>query len=175
MKLISILKFLQFTLIFTCFVTSILSLNISTNKANGSPKTTPDPPENPSDAVHKRILDYINTLAEEKMKSSNMMAKKKIAGALPEGFPQDTIQRALDTRNDKRKWRQILGLPTELYRMCLFPFAKVNYVKWCNNNFFGAKNKGDSISFLTQLVYTIFVKFVVTIWFMFIKMQLKKT
>ncbi len=141
MKLIRQPKFLQIIL-------TILSLSIITHamtiNSTDAPKTTPDPPANPSDAVHKRIQDYINSLAEEKMKSSNIMAKKKIAGALPEGFPQETIQKALNTRNDKNKWRPVLGLPTELYRMCLYPFAKVNFVKWCNNNFFGAKNKGES-------------------------------
>lgn len=144
MKLYSKEKLLQILLLYTCIMIFGFSLTVPNSKDTDSPKTKPEEPENPSDAVHKRILDYINELAEEKMKSSNMMAKKKIAGALPEGFRKETIQRALDTRNDKRKWRQTLGLPTELYRMCLFPFAKVNYVKWCNNNFFGAKNKGDS-------------------------------
>jgi len=110
-----------------------------------TPKTNPDPPANPSDAVYKRIKDYIQTLAEKKMKTSDLMAKRKISGALPEGFPEETIEKALETRNDKKKWQNILGLPTEVYKMCVFPFAKVNYVKWCNNNFFGSKNKGESI------------------------------
>jgi len=44
----------------------------------------------------------------------------------------------------KKKWFPVLGLPTEIYRTCLFPMAKVNYVKWCKNSFFGAKTKGDN-------------------------------
>jgi hypothetical protein len=120
------------------------SLSLSISKENQAPKTNPDPPANPSDAVLKRIVEYVHSLAEEKMKSSNIMSKKKINGALPEGFPQETIEKALESRSDKKKWRPVLALPTEMYRTCLFPFSKVNYVKWCNNNFFGAKNKGDS-------------------------------
>ena len=78
------------------------------------------------------------------MKSTDIMAKKKLAGVLPEGFSQETIQKALRSRNDKKKWRQLLGIPTELYRACLYPLAKINYYKWCNNSFFGAKNKAES-------------------------------
>jgi hypothetical protein len=108
------------------------------------PKTNPDPPANPSDGVHKRIIDHIKLIAENKMKTSDLLAKKKLSGVLPEGFPEETVQKALETRNDKKRWMEILGIPTEIYRMCLYPFAKVNYVKWCNNNFFGSKNKDES-------------------------------
>jgi hypothetical protein len=110
------------------------------------PKTNPDPAANPSDAVYKRITDYISAIAEEKMKTSDIMAKKKIAGALPEGYPKEVIQKALETRNDRKKWRQVMGLPTELHRMCLYPFARINYVKWCNNSYFGMKTKAESKS-----------------------------
>lgn len=120
------------------------TFNLKTFKNKDGPKTTPDPPANPSDAVFKRITENIFNLAEQKMKSTDIMAKKKLAGVLPEGFSQETIQKALRTRNDKKKWRQLLGIPTELYRVCLYPLAKINYYKWCNNSFFGAKNKAES-------------------------------
>jgi hypothetical protein len=145
MKLTRQFILLQITICLFFFASFTLCASVLNIKHHNAPKTTPDPPANPSDVVYKRILEYINSLAEEKMKSSNIMAKKKITGALPEGYPEETVQKALDTRNDKKRWRPVLGLPTELYKMCLFPFAKVNYVKWCNNNFFGAKNKGESI------------------------------
>jgi hypothetical protein len=145
MKLTRKFIFLQITICVLYIASFSLSVSLLNSKDHNAPKTTPDPPANPSDTVYKRILEYINSLAEEKMKSSNILAKKKITGALPEGYPEETVQKALDTRNDKKKWRPVLGLPTELYKMCLFPFSKVNYVKWCNNNFFGAKNKGESM------------------------------
>jgi len=111
---------------------------------NPETPVNPELPVNPSDAVHSRITDYIKSLAEAKMKSSNILAKKKISGVLPEGFPKEIIKKALETRNNKSTWRPILGLPTEIYRICLYPSAKVNYNKWCNNSFFGTKNKSDS-------------------------------
>ena len=136
------------TFILPAIVTfSLIIICANSNKlyaSNNQPKTTPDAPPNPSDAVYKRIQEYIHSLAEEQMKSKDIMKKRKLAGALPEGFPEDVVKNALKTRKDKSKWWPILGIPTEYYRICLYPFARVNYVKWCNNNFFGAKNKADS-------------------------------
>jgi hypothetical protein len=113
-------------------------------KAPSKPSTQPDPPASPADGVYKRVLDHINKIAEERMKSSNLMEKKKQNGALPEGFPDDLIAKAEESRKDTKKWKPIMGIPVELHRICLYPYAKINYVKWCDNNFYGSKNKDDS-------------------------------
>ena len=126
------------------FILPLLHRSIQLNADKDGPKTTPDAPANPSDAVYNRVKDYINELAEDKMKTADLMSKKKLAGALPDGFSQDTIDRALETRADLKRWRPILSIPTEMYRICVFPNTKVNYSKWCSNNFFGMKSKSES-------------------------------
>lgn len=133
-------KFIQILIISIILSTTYVYALSSRYKG---PKSHPDPPINPSDSVYKRIKYNIYNMAEDFMKSTNLMSKKKISGVLPEGFPDELVKKALETRNDIKKWRHMMALPTAIYRMCLYPFAKVNYVKWCNNNFFGAKNKGD--------------------------------
>lgn len=137
-------KNIKLILLVSLIVISIVVSQVSEKKKTKSPSSKPEHPPNPSDAVWARIESNIMAIAEEKMKSSDLMRKKKLAGVLPEGYPEETVKAALATRNNKKVWNPILRSPTELYRMCLYPYAKVNYVKWCNNNFFGAKNKGDT-------------------------------
>lgn len=103
-----------------------------------------NPPPTASDAVYKRIVGYIYSMAEDSMKSSDLLKKRKISGSLPEGYSAQTRKLALKTRDDIAKWRRILGLPTELYKFCIYSNSPINYFKWCNNNFFGSKNKKDS-------------------------------
>lgn len=103
-----------------------------------------NPPSSPSDATYNRITEFIYSMAEDAMKTSDLLKKKKISGSLPEGYPTSTRRLALKTRDDKEKWRRVLGLPTELYRFCIYSNSNINYYKWCNNNFFGSKNKRDS-------------------------------
>lgn len=128
---------------FSIFVLLILTIQIF-SKNLAKPETQPATPANPSDPVYSRILEYINQIAEKKMKSSDLMAKKKLSGSLPEGFSDDTIKAALATRNNKNNWKSIMDIPTEIYRICLYPTSKVNYTKWCSNSFFGSKPKLDS-------------------------------
>jgi hypothetical protein len=105
---------------------------------------TPSTPTTPADNVFSEILKNIYALAEKSMKTSDLLQKKKIAGALPEGYPDQTRKLALKTRDDFTHWKRIIDKPTELYRTCLYSNSNVNYYKWCNNNFFGSRNKRDS-------------------------------
>ncbi len=113
-------------------------------KTSGATDEEGQGPSTPSDTVYKRIVGYIYAMAEDSMKSSDLLMKKKITGSLPEGYPTQTRRLALKSRDDLAKWKRTLGLPTELFRLCLYPNTKINYYKWCSNNFFGSKNKRDS-------------------------------
>jgi hypothetical protein len=119
---------------------------VKLSKCLRGPAINPEKIDNPSDGVFNRIQNYIIKISEQYLKSSDLMAKRKISGILPDSFPEDMKKRAEATRDDKKIWNPLLNKPTDLYRMCLYPFAKVNYAKWCNNTFLGSKKKLDSIN-----------------------------
>lgn len=91
--------------------------------------------------MYKEVQSLIKKIADQKMKNSNIEVKRRLIGILPEGYPKETVERALKIRKDRRRWNKVMMIPTELYRMCLYPSARVNYEKWCNNVFLGAKTK----------------------------------
>jgi hypothetical protein len=91
--------------------------------------------------VYLEVQGLIKKFAEEKSKTSNIEVKRRLIGILPEGYPQETVERALKIRKDRRRWNKVMMIPTELYRVCLYPTARVNYEKWCNNVYVGAKTK----------------------------------
>lgn len=138
---------LKSLIILICILINIITLTAIKEKSRKSAAPAGEEDESkssPSDSVYKRIVGYINSIAEDSMKSSDLLSKKKIAGSLPEGYPDQTRRLALKSRDDIAKWKRILGLPTELFRLCVYPNSKINYSKWCSNNFFGSKNKRDS-------------------------------
>ncbi len=95
--------------------------------------------------IYNEIQGMITKFAEQKMKTSNIEVKRRLIGILPEGYPQATIERAAKIRKDRKRWNKVMMIPTELYKMCVYPFARVNYEKWCNNIFLGSKKKITSI------------------------------
>ena len=122
----------------------LILLIITLSDCLRGPAINPDKIDNPSDGVFNRIQNYIRQISEQFMKSSDLMAKRKNSGILPDSFPEEMKKRAEATREDRKIWNPLLNKPTDLYRMCLYPFAKVNYSKWCNNTFLGSKNKLNS-------------------------------
>ena len=130
--------------ILICILINIITLLAIKEKSQKSAAGDDQTESSPSDTVYKRIVGYIYSMAQDSMKSSDLLMKKKITGSLPEGYPDQTRKLALKSRDDLAKWRRTLGLPTELYRLCIYPNSKINYSKWCNNNFFGSKNKRES-------------------------------
>ena len=125
-------------------IITLIAIKEKSQKTAASEGEDDQSQSSPSDSVYKRIVGYIYSMAEDSMKSSDLLAKKKIAGSLPEGYPDQTRRLALKSRDDIAKWKRTLGLPTELFRLCVYPNSKINYSKWCSNNFFGSKNKRDS-------------------------------
>ena len=91
--------------------------------------------------VYLEVQGLIKKFAEEKSKTSNIEVKRRLIGILPEGYPQETVERALKIRKDRKRWNKVMMIPTELYRVCIYPTARVNYEKWCNNVYVGAKTK----------------------------------
>ena len=126
-------------LITLCTISSFISVQFK-SKAREFQK----PPVSSADGIYNNIIKSIYSFAEDSMKSSDLLKKKKISGALPEGYPAATRKLALKSRDDMTKWKRVIDIPTQLYRTCLYSNNNVNYYKWCNNNFFGSKGKRDS-------------------------------
>ena len=91
--------------------------------------------------MYLEVQGLVKKLADRKMKNSNIEVKRRLIGILPEGYPQETVERALMIRKDRKRWNKYMMVPTELYRFCPYPSARVNYEKWCNNVYLGAKTK----------------------------------
>jgi len=106
------------------------------------------PKTKPSDFVLKKIRDNIFQLAEDKMKSADIIAKARNFGVLQEGAPKDMKEKAKNFREDKTLWNPIMKNPVDIFRSCVFPSYKVNFVKWCKNAFFGKMKKLKGISYL---------------------------
>ena len=88
-----------------------------------------------SDSILDRVRLLIREISNTRLKSDNLNAKKKFAGALPEGYPEQMIENAKKMRLNKRSWSSLMAFPTEVWRFCLFPLFKVNYKKHCQNQF----------------------------------------
>lgn len=149
--------------ILICILINSISLLALKEKSQKTATRDDNESISPSDTIYKRIVGYIYSMAEDSMKSSDLLVKKKISGALPEGYPDQTRRLALKTRDDIVKWRKTLGLPTELFRTCIYPNTKINYIKWCSNNFFGSKNKQNS-NFIYILVAFLEFFFITSMW-----------
>lgn len=105
-------------------------------------------PPTPSDGAFNRMQDLIKSIAEGMMKSSDILTKRKNSGILPVGYSDRMKKLAQETRDNKNVWNPVMSIPTELYRMCIYPSSKVNYTKWCNNIFAGMQKKTTSIYIL---------------------------
>ena len=112
-----------------------------------APATTPPKTENSSDSAFARLQELVGKIAENMMKSSDILSKRKKAGSLPEGYNDKAKKDAEATRDNKKEWNRLMNQPTDLFRMCVYPTSKVNYAKWCDNTFAGMKNKLDSIEY----------------------------
>jgi hypothetical protein len=77
----------------------------------------------------------IKEISTERLKSDNLAIKKKIAGVLPDGYPEQMVVNAKKMRMNKRNWSPLMSYPTELWRFCLFPVFKVNYKSHCENQY----------------------------------------
>ena len=88
-----------------------------------------------SDSILVRVRQLIHEISNSKLKSENLSIKKKIAGALPEGYPEEMIKNAKKMRYDKKAWSPLMSFPTEIWRFCIFPMFKLNYKTYCNNQF----------------------------------------
>lgn len=89
------------------------------------------------DMVLSRIRDYIYQFADKLSKKSDLKLKRQISGQLPDSFPKVMVENAKKMRLNKDLWGKLLYLPTEIYRLCVWPeyMFKLNIMKWCETNY----------------------------------------
>jgi hypothetical protein len=93
-----------------------------------------------SDTFYQKITEKILELAKKISNNADFIKKQKAAGVLV-GYPKPMIKNARINRDRKERFIGIMGYPTELYKFCVNPFAKVNYSKWCRHTYSAAEKK----------------------------------
>lgn len=94
-----------------------------------------------SDKTLEVIRDYMLQIAENMDRKSNIKDKKIRLGILPDEYPEAMKRKALKVRNERKEWEKVMLYPTEVWRMCVFPNFKINYVSWCKQNLALTKTK----------------------------------
>ena len=80
-----------------------------------------------------RFLFNMKEIATKRLKSDNLYQKRLQSGILPEGFPKSMSIEAKKFRENKNNWKQLMAIPTEVWRGCVYPHNKMNYINWCRS------------------------------------------
>lgn len=128
------MKFNHCTIISLILICFVISKNVDDSLAIKSLKT---------------IREEIYQIARDNMKTSSVAEKEKSIGLLKKtnGYPEHMISRAKDTRKNMDIFGGIMKIPIEVFRTCVYPISKTNYVKWCKNVKFGSSKKIISCQF----------------------------
>jgi hypothetical protein len=87
------------------------------------------------DKIMERIRDNIYQYATMLYKTDKKsLANKRIyAGDLPDSFPQEMKKNAEIYRQNKQAWDPVMLYPTSVWRVCIFPSFRINYVSYCKD------------------------------------------
>ena len=85
------------------------------------------------DMIVQRVHNYMWEYAERVSRRSNISIKRKLNGQLPDSYPKVMVNNARKLHQNKDLWMHIMGYPTEIWRMCLYPQAKfkLNVMNYC--------------------------------------------
>jgi|LauGreDrversion4_2_1035121.scaffolds.fasta_scaffold179486_1 hypothetical protein len=89
------------------------------------------------DMIVQRVHKYMWEYAERVSHRSNLSLKRKLNGQLPDSYPKAMVNNARKLHQNKSLWRHIMGFPTEVWRMCLYPQSKfkLNVMNYCEQSF----------------------------------------
>lgn len=97
----------------------------------------PDAPDKELEKIRENIYE----IAKNMMSKSSIKKKRIEIGDLPDGYPIEMKEKAKLVRQNKDNWDPFLLYPTSIWRMCIYPNFKINYVMWCKQKFALAKSK----------------------------------
>jgi hypothetical protein len=83
------------------------------------------------DKTIEKMRDYIYEIAENLVRQDSIYAKKLKNGALIDGYPTEVIKKATLIHSDKSLWESTMLYPTAVWRTCVFPQNKINYISYC--------------------------------------------
>lgn len=98
-----------------------------------------DPTE--PDRTLERIRDYMWDIAQNIDRKPNLIKKKILIGVLPDEYPENMKLKAKSIRKNKQTWDKVMLYPTSIWRSCVFPNFKLNYVSWCKQKLALSKTK----------------------------------
>jgi hypothetical protein len=130
--LVLILIFSSFSIIKTQFDCAETPQQLSLDEVDDS--------RNP-DKELEIIRDYMWEIAENLDRKTNIMKKKIECGELPDEFPKEMKDKARKVRQNMKNWESTMLYPTAVWRMCIFPNFKINYVTWCKQKLALTKTK----------------------------------
>jgi hypothetical protein len=88
-------------------------------------------PDKTLERIRNNIYDYAVMLYKTDRPS---IAKKRIyVGDLPDSFPEDMKKNAELFRQDRNAWDPVMLYPTSVWRVCVFPSFRINYVSYCKD------------------------------------------
>lgn len=87
---------------------------------------------NSQDKELESIREYMWEIAENIDRRTNIKLKKIEAGILPDEYPEEMKLKAKKIHQDRSQWQKVMLYPTAVWRMCIFPNFKINYVSWCH-------------------------------------------
>jgi hypothetical protein len=77
------------------------------------------------------MREYIYEIAENLVKNDSIYSKRLKNGVLIDGYPTEVIKKAKLIHSDKSLWDNKMLYPTAVWRTCVFPQNKINYISYC--------------------------------------------
>jgi hypothetical protein len=102
---------------------------LAKNKVNNNDQDK----KNSTNPFMKRFRDNMKEIATKRLKSDNLYQKRLQSGQLPEGYPDSMVREARKFRENKENWKHLMSFPTEVWRGCVYPPNKMNYLNWCRS------------------------------------------
>jgi hypothetical protein len=87
------------------------------------------------------MRDYIYEMAENMVKNDSIYSKKIKNGVLGDGYPSEVIKKASSIHSDKNLWEKTMLYPIAIWRTCVFPQNKINYLSYCRQKLAIAKTQ----------------------------------
>ncbi len=88
-------------------------------------------PDKTMERIRDNIIEYATRLYKTDRKSINN--KRIYAGDLPDSFPEEMKKNAELFRQNRLAWDPVMLYPTSVWRVCIFPSFKINYVSYCKD------------------------------------------